>query len=264
MRTARSYSVSGRGALDRDPRGHWDPLDRKTPGQKNPRTETPCADTLPGQRTPWTKFCQKTTPPDVNRITCAGVKTLPSRNFVCGAVMNILNWELIKYEAQLKDTYFSRSFRKECLCFVLSLISTVNPDACALWRSFRFVEQSFFSSTGRSNFALKYKIECKYRFWNKLNNSFTKILLYNMGLVVTVRNEVAKVMFLHVSVILYQRGVGGYAIPACLAAGLRGGLGGGGCLLRGEVGWQTPPPPDQQDSHCRGRYASYWNAFLFP
>ena len=26
---------------------------------------------------------------------------------------------------------------------------------------------------------------------------------------------------------------------------------------------QTSPPPTPSDGHCRGRYASYWNAFLF-
>ena len=72
----------------------------------------------------------------------------------------------------------------------------------------------------------------------------------------TVHNEVAKVMFLHVSVILFT-GEGGAipaciagGIPACLAAGLHGGAcseGGGvpapggfcsgGCLL-----WRVPAP----------------------
>ena len=92
------------------------------------------------------------------------------------------------------------------------------------------------------------------------------------------------------------RGWGG--IPACLAAGLRGGLlsqhalqqvsrgvPGLGGSARGEVsapggglllGWggsapgglvsehalrQTPPP--RRDGYCCGRYASHWNAFLF-
>ena len=33
----------------------------------------------------------------------------------------------------------------------------------------------------------------------------------------------------------------------------------GGCLLRGRV-WRPPP---KADGYCCGRYASYWNAFLF-
>ena len=41
----------------------------------------------------------------------------------------------------------------------------------------------------------------------------------------------------------------------------------GGCLLPGgrvsqHTLRQTPPPPGR-DGHCCGRYASYWNAFLF-
>ena len=35
---------------------------------------------------------------------------------------------------------------------------------------------------------------------------------------------------------------------------------GSGCLVRPGEG-RPPPPP--QDGYCRGRYASYWNAFLF-
>ena len=112
----------------------------------------------------------------------------------------------------------------------------------------------------------------------------------------TVRNEVAKVMFLQVSV--YPRGCG---IPACLAGGIpvclavggvcypsmhcrwypsmpcdrspRGCLVLGGCLVPGGSapggvcsrgvpalgGWRTPP---KADGYWCGRYASYWNAFL--
>ena len=86
-------------------------------------------------------------------------------------------------------------------------------------------------------------------------------------------------MFLHVSVILFTGGAipAGIAggIPACLAAGIQGGaipayiaggipaclaagLGGGVCF-RGMPG-RDPPP---RDDYCCGRYASYWNAFLF-
>ena len=93
-------------------------------------------------------------------------------------------------------------------------------------------------------------------------------------------NEVwGKVIFLHLSAILFT-GEGG--IPACLA-GLRGGIpaclaslqahtkggswgvwNGGG--LQAHTGgnpsmhWGRHPPAD---GYCCGRYASYWNAFLF-
>ena len=121
----------------------------------------------------------------------------------------------------------------------------------------------------------------------------------------TVRNDVAKVMFLQVCVCPQGGSIpaclaGG--IPACLVAGLQGGcypsmhcrwypsmpcnrspggylpapggllLGGacsGGCLL-----WGVSAPrgfcfggcgelPLKADGYCCGRYASYWNAFLF-
>ena len=55
--------------------------------------------------------------------------------------------------------------------------------------------------------------------------------------------------------------VGG--IPACLAAGLRGGAccsrgsAPGGVCSRGDAWWRPP-----RDGYCCGRYASYWNAFL--
>ena len=127
--------------------------------------------------------------------------------------------------------------------------------------------------------------------------------------VFTVRNEVAKVMFLHVSVILSTGGMlsqhalqvvsqhalqggGGVvcAIPACIAGGIPACLAVGVCVLsqhalqvvsqhalqqgevcsqggacwgrsaRGGGGVKTPP---KSDGYCCGRYASYWNAFLF-
>ena len=61
-------------------------------------------------------------------------------------------------------------------------------------------------------------------------------------------------MFLHVSVIL--------STGECL---LQGGACSRGCLLRrglvsGRVPGGDPQPPD---GYCCGRYASYWNAFLF-
>ena len=93
----------------------------------------------------------------------------------------------------------------------------------------------------------------------------------------------AKVIFLHLSVILFT---GGVCIPACIAGGLQGGvcipacIAGGipACLAAGLGGRVCYP-----SMHCRrypsmpcsrsrggvcsirsmsGRYASYWNAFL--
>ena len=69
-------------------------------------------------------------------------------------------------------------------------------------------------------------------------------------LLVTVRNEVAKVMFLHLCV-CPQRG----CLPQCM----RG--------YHPPPGSRHPPqsrpPPPLADGYCCGRYASYWNAFLF-
>ena len=58
----------------------------------------------------------------------------------------------------------------------------------------------------------------------------------------------------------------GCAIPACLAAG--GVPAPGGCLLPGGAcsGGSAPRgcgDPLEADGYCCGRYASYWNAFLF-
>ena len=54
-----------------------------------------------------------------------------------------------------------------------------------------------------------------------------------LGFFVTVRNEVAKVMFLQVSIC--PQGLGGGGIPACIAGGvpacLAAGLHGGGCAI---------------------------------
>ena len=100
-----------------------------------------------------------------------------------------------------------------------------------------------------------------------------KWLLIPWSFIVTVRNEVAKVMFLHLSV---SHSVHRGGLPQCML----------GCNPP-EPGTpppgsrhpphqhpleQTPPrtrhPPDQAptlpaDGYCCGRYASYWNAFLF-
>ena len=72
-------------------------------------------------------------------------------------------------------------------------------------------------------------------------------------LIITVRKpSCRKVMFLHLSVILFT-GDGGvhtsyYSDTPC------------------PPGQTAPPgrhPPPPRDGHCSGRYASYWNAFLF-
>ena len=104
---------------------------------------------------------------------------------------------------------------------------------------------------------------------------------------ITVRNEVAKVMFLHVSVshsvhrkgrllsqhalqvvsqhALQQGGLllGGVPTPGGCSPG-RSASGGGACSKGGLLwkggGVETPP---KADGYCCGRYASYWNAFLF-
>ena len=91
------------------------------------------------------------------------------------------------------------------------------------------------------------------------------------------QTKFAKVMFLHMSVILSMGGClgpypgGGWGSGwGGLQAHTRGvsrprpkgspdpGL--GGCVSQHALR-QTPPPP--ADGYCGGRYASYWNAFLF-
>ena len=64
-------------------------------------------------------------------------------------------------------------------------------------------------------------------------------------------------MFLHLTFILYT---GGGCLP----------LGPGGVHLLGRhlppLGKHPPghkPHPPPRDGHCSGRYASYWNAFLY-
>ena len=84
--------------------------------------------------------------------------------------------------------------------------------------------------------------------------------------IITVHKEVAKVMFLHVSVILFTGGSGIPAciaggIPACLAAGSACSGGRGGGLLLGGACFGGCLLP-KADGYCCGRYASYWNAFL--
>ena len=88
---------------------------------------------------------------------------------------------------------------------------------------------------------------------------------------VTIRNEVAKVMFSQACVCPWGGGVPGPGVclllRGCLVRGvsaLGGGVCSGGCLLCW-VGIPacTEADPPQRDGYCCGRYASYWNAFLF-
>ena len=71
--------------------------------------------------------------------------------------------------------------------------------------------------------------------------------------VITVRNEVAKVMFLHLSVSHSVHG--GVCLSACWDTTPRDQA----------PPWSRPPGADTApaDSYCCGRYASHWNAFLF-
>ena len=68
-----------------------------------------------------------------------------------------------------------------------------------------------------------------------------------------------KVMFLHVSVILFT-GVGG----ACMVGGhvWQGVCMAGGCVAKGGGMHGTGGMRGRRDGHCSGQYASYWNAFL--
>ena len=97
----------------------------------------------------------------------------------------------------------------------------------------------------------------------------TKPLLYAKKYVITVRNEVAKVMFLQACVCPQGRsdlvpgrggeGVCSRGVSAPEGVCSAGAVCSGGCLLCTEV---APPPPGRDD-YCCGRYASYWNAFLY-
>ena len=74
---------------------------------------------------------------------------------------------------------------------------------------------------------------------------------------ITVRNEVVKVMFLHLSVILFTGG----GLSTSVYAGIPHTLGSRHPLLGADPrGPGTPPPAG---GYCCGWYTSYWNAFLF-
>ena len=88
---------------------------------------------------------------------------------------------------------------------------------------------------------------------------FASILIFKSPLFTVRKRSCGKVMFLHLSV--------SHSVHK------------GGCLPQCMLGYtpspgQTPPPawagtppgrhpPPPADVHCSGRYASYWNAFLF-
>ena len=76
---------------------------------------------------------------------------------------------------------------------------------------------------------------------------------------VTVRNEVAKVMFLHVSVC--PRGGGSASVHAGMPPSQEQAH---PPCSRHSPGAGTPRSrhPPKADGYCCGRYASYWNAFL--
>ena len=100
-----------------------------------------------------------------------------------------------------------------------------------------------------------------------------------VAVLVTVRSEVAKIMFLHVSVIMFTGGVSGQVPPWTRYPSPPPGI----RYTPPRLGPGTPPgqgtpqtrytPPDQVhepgtgtpsgDRYCCRRYASYWNAFLF-
>ena len=86
----------------------------------------------------------------------------------------------------------------------------------------------------------------------------------------TVRNEVAKVMFLHLSVILFTRWGGipvctAGGIPACLAAGLQGGACSGGCLLQGGAPLRKQTATVADGTHPSGMHScQIGNRTLFP
>ena len=54
----------------------------------------------------------------------------------------------------------------------------------------------------------------------------------------------------------------GVGIPACLGEVCSGRVCSGGSAL-GDVENPLPPRWKEADGYCCGRYASYWNAFLF-
>ena len=120
---------------------------------------------------------------------------------------------------------------------------------------------------------------------------FRHFKVFTSGRLITVRNEVTKVMFLHLSVILFTVAGG---LPQCMLGyqppGTRHpprtshppGAADTPPMIRHPLGADPPepgtpldqaPPSESRhppgpgippaDGYCCGRYASYWNAFLF-
>ena len=79
-------------------------------------------------------------------------------------------------------------------------------------------------------------------------------------ILITVRNEVAKVMFLQACVCPHGGG-GSASVHTGMPPGSRHPQEQTPPGSRHPPGADTPPP--RRDGHCCGRYASYWNAFLF-
>ena len=95
----------------------------------------------------------------------------------------------------------------------------------------------------------------------------------------TARNEVAAKLCFHRRLWFCSQGGGGMHDGghmwkgACVVGGMHGGgehVWQGACMAGGVHGghvwhraWMTGGMHDRRDSHCSGRYAPYWNAFLF-
>ena len=117
-------------------------------------------------------------------------------------------------------------------------------------------------NSGEGNHAIPYCFICS-RTLNEMNSGWIFVNIFN---IFTVRNEVAKVMFLHLSV---HRGEGGlpqsmlgYHSPPWQGRHppSKAGTHPPGKAGTHPSGMETPQPAD---GYCCGWYASYWNAFLY-
>ena len=92
--------------------------------------------------------------------------------------------------------------------------------------------------------------------WDKVNERAVRILLECILVFTARKRSLGQGNILHLFVILFT---GGGSAPGGGVPGLGGGAwSGGGCLVPGGCVVETP-----RDGYCCGRYASYWNAFLF-
>ena len=87
--------------------------------------------------------------------------------------------------------------------------------------------------------------------WVAGSSPFTVMTIF------TVRNKFAKVMFLHVSVC--PRG----GLPQCMLGYSPGSRPPGADTPSEQAPPREQAPSHRGDGYCCGRYASYWNAFLF-